>query len=88
MEIGRELNRSQDVKVPVNIEGKNCLTNKDSVPKLCSMIATSPFTLKIADKFSFTRHVDISLDDFEFQGKKFSEIVENNLTILLAKKIL
>lgn len=87
MEIGHELNRGKDVKVPVEIWNDDSLSNQAAVPALCSLIATSDYTAKIADKFGFSRHVSVSFKDFEFRGKKFSETADNECSILCAKRI-
>ncbi|XP_043275152.1 uncharacterized protein [Venturia canescens] len=90
MEIGRELNRGKNVKVPVEIKDNDTITNENCIPSLVSMIATSNFTKKIADRLGFSTLVKASFDEFTFADKTFSQRIGNlhKFTWLIAKRLI
>lgn len=73
LEIGKDLKRGNDVRVPVTVYGNNTVTNGKEVPSLYSSILTSKYSQKIADKFNFRELLRISLEEFEFEGKKYRD---------------
>lgn len=89
LELGKELRRGKKVKTPVTIHGSNELTNADTVPVLASAIMTSNYSQRIAMKLHFDQLLEISYDEFEFDGKKFSETIgqEHQQCILVAKRL-
>ncbi|XP_020289579.1 uncharacterized protein LOC109857557 isoform X2 [Pseudomyrmex gracilis] len=90
MEVGRELkNGKKDVKIPITVDGLRELTNAEVVPSLISAIMTSNYSLKIAMKLRFNQLLQVSYEDYEFNGKKFSERInrEHRFCTLVAKRI-
>ncbi|XP_029157403.1 uncharacterized protein LOC114929870 isoform X2 [Nylanderia fulva] len=74
--LGKELRRDKIKKIPITINGNNELTNADKVPTLASAIMTSSYSQRIATKLHFNQLIEVSYDEFEFNGKKFSEKLE------------
>ncbi|XP_046742178.1 arylalkylamine N-acetyltransferase-like 2 isoform X2 [Diprion similis] len=90
VEIGKELKAGKGVKTPVEVDGVESIANKDAVPQLCSLICSSPYSLKICKNLGFDTLVTVSFDDFEFKGKKYSERIrdpENTSSYLVAKRL-
>ncbi|XP_012235353.1 arylalkylamine N-acetyltransferase-like 2 isoform X2 [Linepithema humile] len=89
LELGKELRRDKKVKTPVTIHCSNELTNADTVPVLASAIMTSSYSQRIAMKLHFDQLLEVSYDEFEFDGKKFSETIsrEHQRCTLVAKRL-
>lgn len=89
LELGKELRRGKKVKTPVTIHGSNELTNADAVPVLASAIMSSIYSQRIAMKLHFDQLLELSYDEFEFDGKKFSERIDpkHQLCTLVAKRL-
>lgn len=89
LELGKELKRGENVRIPITIHGSNEITNADVVPALTSAIMTSNYSSRIASKLHFDILLELSYDDFEFNGKKFSERIgqEHRRCILVAKRL-
>lgn len=89
MEIGRELNCGKNVKILVEIEGNDAIANKDCIPSLVSMIATSNYSKSIADRLGFNSLVEASFEEFSFDGKTFAERIgkHHKSSWLLAKRL-
>lgn len=89
LELGKELNRGENVRIPITIQGSNEMTNADVMPALASAIMTSSYSCRIASKLHFDILLEVSYDDFEFNGKKFSERIgqEHPQCNLVAKRL-
>ncbi|XP_011707436.1 PREDICTED: uncharacterized protein LOC105462500 isoform X1 [Wasmannia auropunctata] len=90
LELGKELRHGKNVRIPVTIRGSNELTNADAVPTLASAIMTSFYSYRIAMKLHFDKLLEVSYDEFEYNGKKFSEKisqVHRNICVLVAKRL-
>jgi len=89
LELGKELRRDKKVKTPVTIHDSNELANADAVPVLASAIMTSIYSQHIAMKLHFDQLLEIFYDNFEFNGKKFSERIsqEHRQCTLVAKRL-
>lgn len=90
LEVGKELRRGENVRIPVTIHGDKEVTNADAMPSLVTYIATSNYSLKIAMRLHFERHLQVSYDEFEFNGKRFSERIgaEHRDCFLVAKRLI
>ncbi|XP_014611832.1 PREDICTED: uncharacterized protein LOC106791018 isoform X1 [Polistes canadensis] len=77
LEIARELKRGEQTKIPVLVKDYNSIINYDAIPTLASAIGTSNYSTKIFVKLGFEILLSISFDNFEFDGKKYSEILNN-----------
>ena len=88
-EVARELSRGKDVKIPVEIDGDDTITNAERIPSLVSMIATSNYTKKIADRAGFVTLEEIKFNEFAFAGKKYSERIsqEHKYCWLVARRL-
>lgn len=86
--LGKELRRDKIKKIPITIDGSNELTNADKVPTLASAIMTSSYSQRIAAKLNFNQLMDVFYDEFEFNGKKFSERVDNPKKCILVAKFI
>lgn len=89
LELGNELRRGKNVRIPITIHGNNEVTNADAVPALVSAIMTSNYSYRIAMKLHFDVLLKVSYDEFEFNGKKFSERIsqEHRQCVLVAKRL-
>lgn len=89
LELGKELRRGKNVRTPVTIHGNDELTNAETVPTLASAIMTSNYSQRIAAKLHFDQLMEVSYDEFEFNGKKFSEKTgqEHQKCVLVAKRL-
>ncbi|XP_072761792.1 uncharacterized protein [Anoplolepis gracilipes] len=89
LELGKELKRDKNVRTPVTIHGNDEVTNADKIPTLASAIMTSKYSQRIAEKLHFDKLMEVSLDEFEFNGKKFSEKVDpiHEKSVLVAKRL-
>ncbi|KAM0729249.1 hypothetical protein ACS0PU_004603 [Formica fusca] len=89
LELGKELRRGKNVRIPVTIHGNDELTNADKKPTLASAIMTSKYSQRIAAKLHFDQLMEISYDKFEFDGKKFSQKIdrEHQKCVLVAKTL-
>lgn len=90
LEIARELKRGNPVKMPVTINDSNVVENYDAVPTLSSAIMTSIYSRKIAMRLGFEVLLELNFDQYELNGKKFSDNIEkeNRTFVLVAKRIL
>lgn len=90
LEIARELKRGNPVKMPVTINDSNVIENYDAVPTLSSAIMTSIYSKKIGVKLGFEELLERNFDQYEFNGKKFSDKIdkEHRTFVLVAKRIL
>ncbi|XP_011153106.1 uncharacterized protein LOC105191420 isoform X1 [Harpegnathos saltator] len=73
LQIGTELKRGNDVRVPVMVRGSNEVTNANMVPTLVCCILTSKYSQSITVKLGFKELLRVSFEEFEFKGKKFSD---------------
>ena len=89
LELGKELRRGKNVRTPVTIHGNDELTNAETMPTLASAIMTSDYSQRIAAKLHFDQLMEVSYDEFEFNGKKFSEKTgqEHQKCVLVAKRL-
>lgn len=90
LKLGKDLRRGyENVRMPVTIQGSNEITNADVVPALASAIMTSSYSGRIAMKLHFDILLEIPYDDYEFNGKKFSERIgqEHQRCMLVAKRL-
>lgn len=89
LELGKELRRGKNVRTPVTIHGSDDLSNADKIPTLASAIMTSNYSQRIAIKLHFDQLIEVSYDEFEFNGKKYSEKVnkEHQKCVLVAKRL-
>lgn len=89
LELGKELRRGKNVRTPVTIHGSDDLSNADKIPTLASAIMTSNYSQRITTKLHFDQLIEVSYDDFEFNGKKYSEKVnkEHQKCVLVAKRL-
>lgn len=89
LELGKELKRGENVRIPITINGSNDVTNADVVPALASAIMTSNYSYQIAKKLHFDVLLEVSYDEIEFNGKKFSERIgqEHRRCALVAKRL-
>lgn len=87
LELGKELKYDKNVKIPVTIHGNDNLSNVDKIPTLASAIMTSNYSQRIATKLHFDQLIEVSYDEFEFNGKKYSEKIENQKCVLVAKRL-
>ncbi|XP_024881101.1 uncharacterized protein LOC112460579 isoform X1 [Temnothorax curvispinosus] len=89
LELGEELRRDKNVRIPITIHGSDEVTNADAVPALVSAIMTSNYSYRIAMKLHFDVLLEVSYDEFEFNGKKYSERVgqEHRQAVLVAKRL-
>lgn len=89
LELGKELKRGKNVKTPVTIHGNDELSNADKIPTLASAIMTSNYSQRIAAKLHFDQLIEVFYDEFEFNGKKYSEKIdqEHQKCILVAKRL-
>ncbi|XP_077281325.1 uncharacterized protein LOC143907997 isoform X2 [Temnothorax americanus] len=89
LELGEELRRDKNVRIPIAIHGSDEVTNADAVPALASAIMTSNYSYRIAMKLHFDVLLEVSYDEFEFNGKKYSERVgqEHRQAVLVAKRL-
>lgn len=89
LELGNELRRGKNVRIPVTIHGNNEVTNADAVPTLASAVMTSSYSYRIAIKLHFDQLLEVSYDEVEFEGKKYSERIgqEHRRTVLVAKRL-
>ncbi|KAG7212620.1 hypothetical protein KM043_012909 [Ampulex compressa] len=70
IELARELKRGHHVKTLVDIDGSGVIHRASAVPSLVSAIMTSAYSRKIALKLGFENLMEISYDQFEFDGQK------------------
>lgn len=77
LEIARELKRGKQAKIPVLVKDTNSIINYNAIPTLASVICTSNYSIKICVKLGFEILLNTSFDDFEIDGKKYSEILNN-----------
>ncbi|KYN27800.1 PREDICTED: uncharacterized protein LOC108770935 isoform X2 [Trachymyrmex cornetzi] len=90
LELGKELRRDKNVRIPITIQGSNKVTNADAVPTLASAIMTSKYSYQIAMKLYFNQLLEISYDECEYNGKKYSERInsqEHRRCVLVAKRL-
>ncbi|XP_050454551.1 arylalkylamine N-acetyltransferase-like 2 isoform X2 [Cataglyphis hispanica] len=89
LELGKELKHGKNVRTSVTIHDNDELTNVDEKPTLASAIMTSNYSQRIATKLHFDQLMEISYDEFEFNGKKFSEKIdqEHQKCVLVAKRL-
>lgn len=89
LELGKELRRGKNVRIPITIHDSNEVTNADEVPTLASAIMTSNYSYRIAMKLHFDQLLEVPFDEFEFNGKTFSERIgqEHQRTVLVAKRL-
>ncbi|KAI4502002.1 hypothetical protein M0802_002684 [Mischocyttarus mexicanus] len=89
LEIARTLKHGDSAKIPVSIKGDNSIFNYEAIPTLASAIFTSSYSKKIGKKLGFEMLVDLCYDDFEFDGKKYSEILgkDQKDCVLAAKRV-
>lgn len=89
LELGRELKHGTNVRIPVTVHGSKELTNNNTVPTIASAIMTSTYSRRIAMKLNFDRLLETSYDEFEFDGKKFSETIgqKHPLYALVTKRL-
>ncbi|KOC61687.1 hypothetical protein WH47_05835, partial [Habropoda laboriosa] len=91
MEVIQELKRKgYTVKIPVTINGDNTIQNLEAIPSLVSAIMTSNYSQKIAEKCGFESLASVTYDEFNFNGKTFSERIgeEHQNCVLVAKRLL
>ncbi|EZA59576.1 hypothetical protein X777_00419 [Ooceraea biroi] len=88
LELGRELKHGKNVRTPVTVYGKKELTNNNTIPTMVSGIMTSIYSQRIATKLHFERLLEVSYDDYEFGGKKFSERIDpkHSYSVLVTKR--
>ncbi|XP_015188943.1 PREDICTED: uncharacterized protein LOC107073050 [Polistes dominula] len=89
IEICRKLKCGEQVKIPVSVKDNNSINNYDAVPNLISAIFTSIYSQKIGRKLGFETLLEVSFDKFEYDGKKYSEILdkEEKYCVLATKRI-
>ncbi|KAL6261032.1 hypothetical protein P5V15_008558 [Pogonomyrmex californicus] len=89
LELGKELRRGKNVKTPVTIHDSDEVTNADAVPALLSGIATSNYSYRIMRKLHFDLLLEVSFDEFEINGKKYSEKIDpvHQQCYLVAKRL-
>ncbi|XP_018302510.1 uncharacterized protein [Mycetomoellerius zeteki] len=89
LEIGKELRCSKNVRIPITIQGSNIVTNANAVPALASAIMTSNYSYQIAMKLHFDQLLDVPYDEYEYNGKKYSERIskEHRRCVLVAKRL-
>lgn len=89
LELGNELRLGKNVRIPITIHGSNEVTNADAVPALASAIMTSNYSYRIAMKLHFDVLLEVSYDECEFNGKKYSERIgqEHRQCVLVAKRL-
>ncbi|KAK2585364.1 hypothetical protein KPH14_010041 [Odynerus spinipes] len=89
LEIAKELKRGKSVKTPVTINDNDAIENNDAIPSLVSAIATSIYSNKITKKLGFETLIEFTYDQYEFNGKKYSERVgeEHKSCALVAKRV-
>ncbi|RLU16596.1 hypothetical protein DMN91_010664 [Ooceraea biroi] len=89
LELGRELKHGKNVRTPVTVYGKKELTNNNTIPTMVSGIMTSIYSQRIATKLHFERLLEVSYDDYEFGGKKFSERIDpkHSYSVLVTKRL-
>ncbi|XP_048516173.1 arylalkylamine N-acetyltransferase 1 [Athalia rosae] len=89
VEIGRQLKSGNDVKTPVEINGDDSITNKNSVPELVSALCTSEYSHKIFEKLGFDSLLSAEFTEFECRGKKFSDRIGdlNKFCHLVTKRL-
>lgn len=89
LELGNELRRGKNVRIPITIHGNNEVTNADAVPTLASAIMTSTYSSRIAMKLHFDQLLEIPYDEIEYDGKKYSEKIgqEHRQCVLVAKRL-
>ncbi|XP_011869728.1 PREDICTED: uncharacterized protein LOC105563058 isoform X2 [Vollenhovia emeryi] len=89
LELGKELSRDKHVKIPITVHGSNEMTNATAVPALVSAIMTSNYSYRIAMKLCFNALLEVSYDDYEHNGKKYSERIsqEHRQAVLVAKRL-
>lgn len=75
--LGRRLKRGENVRKLVSVHGSNKLTNESAMPSVASAIMTSKYSQRIAERLCFDRLLDVSYDEFEFNGTKYSEKIGN-----------
>lgn len=74
VELARQLKAGKNVKTPVAINGtEEVIINENVVPELCSMLCTSEYSYKIAEKVGFDTLLTVPLSEFVFEGKKYTE---------------
>ncbi|XP_011171947.2 uncharacterized protein LOC105204547 [Solenopsis invicta] len=89
LELGNKLRHGKNVRIPVMIHGSNEVTNADAIPTLASAIMTSSYSQRIAIKLHFDQVLEVQYDQFEFNGKKFSERIDqkHQRVVLVAKRL-
>ncbi|XP_011068339.1 PREDICTED: uncharacterized protein LOC105154479 [Acromyrmex echinatior] len=90
LELGKELRSSKNVRIPITIHGSNKVTNANAVPTLVSAIMTSNYSYLIAMKLHFDQLLKVSYDEYEYNGKKYSERInsqEHRQCVLVAKRL-
>ncbi|XP_018392162.1 PREDICTED: uncharacterized protein LOC108771387 [Cyphomyrmex costatus] len=90
LELGNELRRGKNVRIPIMIQGSNEVTNANVVPALASAIMSSDYSYRIAMKLHFDQLLVASFDEFEYNGKKYSELLNSQVhrqCVLVAKRL-
>ncbi|CAK9818132.1 hypothetical protein ANTPLA_LOCUS9642 [Anthophora plagiata] len=90
IEVANELKRNGiTVKIPVTVNDDNTMQNLEAIPSLVSAIMTSNYSQKIAAKCGFESLVTVGYDQFNFNGKTFSERIgkEHQNCVLVAKRL-
>ncbi|KYM81359.1 hypothetical protein ALC53_08127, partial [Atta colombica] len=77
LELGKELKRGKNVRIPITIQGSNKVMNADAVPTLASAIMTSNYSYQIAMKLHFDQLLEVPYDEYEYNGKKYSERINS-----------
>ncbi|KAF3422172.1 hypothetical protein E2986_03237 [Frieseomelitta varia] len=90
IKIANELKDGNNVKIPITINDNSLIRNLRALPNLVTALMTSNYSQKIAAKCGFENLVTVSFEEFEFNGKTFSERIgdEHEHCVLVAKKLL
>lgn len=89
IEMAKELKRGKNVKIPVTIDGDDTIQNYEAIPKLITFIGTSIYTAKIGKKLGFETLLELSFDEYEYEGKTYRETLadDNKTFVLVAKRV-